>query len=74
MSKFYFPSGEIILSGEQKSCDYMLKRDNKPNILFENKDYKNNVPNEEIRNLLEILNIKKLMGFYYRKIVALLIK
>jgi hypothetical protein len=44
-----FPSGEIINSSSTKACgDFMLKRDNKPNIMFENKLYENNVKFEEV--------------------------
>ena len=58
-----FPSGEIInKSGEQKSCDYMIKRDNKPDILFENKDYKNNVPNEEIKKFIRDIEYQETHG------------
>ena len=48
-----FPHGTIInKSGEAKSCDYLLERQNKASILFENKDYRNNVPNEEIKKFI----------------------
>ena len=54
-----FPYGSVVdKSGESKACDYLLQRNEKCDILFENKDYKTNVPNEEIKNLYEILNIK----------------
>jgi len=44
-----FPSAEIINSSSSKACgDFMLKRDNKPNIMLENKVYENNVKYEEI--------------------------
>ena len=45
-----FPNGIITdKSGEGKSCDYLLERNEKKDIMFENKDYRTNVPNEEIR-------------------------
>ena len=48
-----FPHGEIVnQSKEPKSCDYLVKRENKPDILFENKDYASNVPNEEIKKFI----------------------
>lgn len=48
-----FPHGEIICqSGRPQSCDYLLRRNDKPDILFENKDYANNVPHEEIKKFI----------------------
>ena len=48
-----FPNANIInKSGESKACDYLLERKDKPNILFENKDYNTNVPNEEIKKFI----------------------
>ena len=48
-----FPHGEIVnQSKEPKSCDYLVKRENKPDVLFENKDYASNVPNEEIKKFI----------------------
>jgi len=44
-----FSNGEIIDSTGQTSCgDFILKRPNKPNIMFENKHYAENVYNSEI--------------------------
>jgi hypothetical protein len=44
-----YPSAEIIdTSNESKKCDVMLKRNNKPIILLENKSYQNPVSKEEI--------------------------
>lgn len=39
-------------SNESKACDYLLERQGKPDILFENKDYQTNVPNEELRKFI----------------------
>lgn len=48
-----FPNGKIIeKSGEGKAGDYWLERQEKPIILFENKDYQTNVPNEEIKKFI----------------------
>ena len=48
-----FPNGQIIeKSGEGKAGDYWLERQEKPVILFENKDYQTNVPNEEIKKFI----------------------
>ena len=44
-----FPSAEIINSSSTKACgDFMMKRENKSNIMFENKVYENNVKYEEV--------------------------
>ena len=51
-----FPNALIVnKSGEAKACDYLLERQNKCKILFENKDYRNNVPNEEIKKFIRCL-------------------
>ena len=34
------------------SCDYLLQRQGKCDVLFENKDYQTNVPNEEIKKFI----------------------
>ena len=48
-----FPSGEIISTRTEKSkCDILLKRENKKDILIENKDYKTNVPKSEINKFV----------------------
>ena len=48
-----FPHGTIKdKSGESKACDYLLERKDKCSILFENKDYQTNVPNEEIKKFI----------------------
>ena len=48
-----FPAASIInKSGESKSCDYLMSRKEKSPIMFENKDYTSNVPNEEIKKFI----------------------
>ena len=48
-----FPSANVKnTSGEPKSCDFLLERHNKIQIMIENKDYKSNVPNDEIRKFI----------------------
>jgi hypothetical protein len=55
-----FPTGEIINTTGQKSAgDFTMKRLNKPNIMFENKDYFENVYNAEIiKFIFDAENIK----------------
>lgn len=49
----HFPSANVKnTSGEPKSCDFLLERHNKVQIMIENKDYKSNVPNDEIRKFI----------------------
>lgn len=48
-----FPSGEVIQTTSVKaSGDFLLKRIDKPNIMFENKDYADNVSTDEIRKFI----------------------
>ena len=48
-----YPSAEIKLTAAQKaSGDLILTRNNKPTILFENKDYKFNVDKDEITKFI----------------------
>ena len=48
-----YPSAEIINSSGTKACgDFMMKRENKPNIMFENKVYETNVKHEEISKFI----------------------
>jgi hypothetical protein len=48
-----YPSAEIINSSGVKACgDFMMKRENKPNIMFENKVYETNVKLEEIQKFI----------------------
>jgi predicted Zn-ribbon and HTH transcriptional regulator len=58
-----FPHGNIVdKSGESKACDYLLQRQDKSDILFENKDYANNVPNEEIKKFIRDVEYQKCHG------------
>lgn len=58
-----FSTGSITnKSGEAKSCDYVLERKDKHPILFENKDYANNVPNEEVKKFIRDIDHQKCDG------------
>jgi len=58
-----FPHGVICdKSGESKACDYLLERKDKCPILFENKDYKTNVPNEEIKKFIRDIEYQSKHG------------
>lgn len=56
-----YPSGEIIqTTSEKASGDFILKRLDKPDIMFENKDYADNVSMDEIRKFIrDAENLKK---------------
>lgn len=48
-----FPSAEIINSSGIKACgDFMMERENKPNIMFENKVYDRNVTPDEVQKFI----------------------
>ncbi len=48
-----YPSGEVINSSSNKACgDFLLKRDHKPNIMFENKVYERNVNSDEVHKFI----------------------
>ena len=58
-----FPQGDIMCqSGKPQSCDYLVKRNDKPDILFENKDYTNNVPHEEIKKFIRDIEYQNKHG------------
>jgi hypothetical protein len=62
-----FPSDEIIdCSGETSTCDYRVNRlnQNKPAILFENKDYSRSVTTDEIKKFEKDLKQQKLHGIF----------
>ncbi len=48
-----YPHGVVVRKGgESKACDYLLQRQGKCDVLFENKDYQTNVPNEELKKFI----------------------
>lgn len=48
-----FPSAEIINSSGTKACgDFMMERENKSNIMFENKVYERNVTPDEVQKFI----------------------
>lgn len=60
-----FPSGEIInTTGQKSSGDFILKRTNKPDIIFENKDYTNNVYIDEIRKFIIDIETQNKHGIF----------
>jgi hypothetical protein len=60
-----FPSAEIInTTGKTASGDFILKRNNKPTILFENKLYNINVKKEETDKFFRDINKNKCHGIF----------
>jgi ElaB/YqjD/DUF883 family membrane-anchored ribosome-binding protein len=60
-----FPSGEIInTTGKTATGDFILKRNNLPTILFENKIYSNNVNKDEIDKFIRDINKNKCHGIF----------
>ena len=58
-----FPHGQIICqSGKPQCCDFLVTRTNKPDILFENKDYNSNVPHEEIKKFIRDIEFQNKHG------------
>ena len=60
-----FPNAEINDTSSQKaSGDFILKRLNKPDILFENKDYNKNIPKEEIEKFIRDVDFHSMNGIF----------
>lgn len=58
-----YPTGEIVNTSSQTACcDLLLKRENKPKILLENKNYKRNVDLDEIKKFLRDIAENKSCG------------
>jgi len=58
-----FSSAEIIYTNQESHHgDILLKRKNKNDILFENKDYNYNVPKKEIDKFIEDINLHNCCG------------
>jgi len=58
-----FSNGEIIYTNQETHHgDILLKRKNKYDILFENKDYIHNVPKKEIDKFIEDINLNNCCG------------
>jgi len=60
-----FPSSEVVnTSGMKASCDFLLKRENKSNILFENKAYDRNVNPDEVQKFIRDIETMKMNGIF----------
>jgi hypothetical protein len=60
-----FPSSEIKnTSGTKASGDFIMKRMDKPNILFENKDYSHNINKEEVAKFIRDVETQNMNGIF----------
>ena len=60
-----FPSAEIIdTSSIKASCDFLLKRENADNILFETKLYNQNIPSDEIKKFIRDCDTQSSNGIF----------
>jgi len=58
-----FSNAEIIYTNQESHHgDIVLKRKNKNDILFENKDYNHNVPKKEIEKFIDDINLNNCCG------------
>jgi hypothetical protein len=63
--KEMYPTAEIYSVGQTKeTCDIMLVRNNKPNVLVENKDWKRPVIQEEVKKFLRDIDMQKCCGLF----------
>lgn len=70
-----FSTGEIInTTGSTAAGDFMMKRINKPTILFENKNYEANVNIEETKKFIRDVTEKKCSGVMISQISGIVAK
>ena len=60
-----YPNAEINHTGNIKaSGDFIMKRLDKPSILFENKEYDNNIPKDEIAKFIRDIDTQNVNGIF----------
>jgi len=60
-----YPSADVTkTTGQRASGDMILKRDGKPSILIENKDYTSNVSNDEIHKFIRDIDEQRMHGIF----------
>jgi hypothetical protein len=60
-----YPSAEIHSSSKEKAAgDFIMRRIDKPDILFENKEYTNNIPKEEIGKFIRDIDTQNMSGIF----------
>lgn len=60
-----YPSAEVQATGTAKATgDFVLRRNEKAPILFENKDYDDNVPKEEVAKFIRDVDVQGMSGIF----------
>jgi hypothetical protein len=60
-----YSNAEIINTANMKaSGDFIMKRLDKPSILFENKEYDNNIPKDEIAKFIRYIDTQNMNGIF----------
>jgi hypothetical protein len=60
-----YPSAEVQATGTSKATgDFVLRRNEKAPILFENKDYDDNVPKEEVAKFIRDVDAQGMSGIF----------
>ncbi len=60
-----FPSAEVQdTTGTKASGDFLLRRIDKPQILFENKEYKANIDKEEVSKFIRDIDTQNTNGIF----------
>ena len=60
-----YPSAEVRATGTAKATgDFVLRRNEKAPILFENKDYDDNVPKEEVAKFIRDVDVQGMSGIF----------
>lgn len=60
-----YPSAEVQATGTSKATgDFVLRRNEKAPILFENKDYDDNVPKEEVAKFIRDVDVQGMSGIF----------
>jgi hypothetical protein len=70
-----FPSAEIIdTSGTKASGDFIMNRENKETILFENKDYDRNITADEIKKFIRDCDTQNCHGIFLSQRCGIVMK
>jgi hypothetical protein len=60
-----FPNAEVVnTSGQKASGDFIMKRIERPSILFENKEYDYNIPKDEIAKFIRDIDTQDVNGIF----------
>ena len=64
LNKMYSTAEIVNTSGQRASGDFIMKREKKPTIMFENKDYDRNVNPEEIKKFIRDIEEQNCHGIF----------